>query len=66
MLEVWPYVPKNRDGQQFQRLDCSYSVNVDYNAGRTMIVIATKVASDAYVLAERESTDKLTTSAVGR
>ena len=86
---------ENRDGQQFECLDCSYSVNADYNAGKnvarklalklqrgqkspaggafcqyalksgTMTVNATEVASDAYVSAERESTDKPTASAVG-
>ena len=85
----------NRDGQQFQCLDCSYSANADYNAAKniarnlaltlqrgqkspaggafcqyalksgTMTVNATEVASDAYVSAERESTDKPTASAVG-
>jgi len=86
---------ENRDGQQFECLDCSYSVNADYNAAKniarklalklqrgqkspaggafcqyalksgTMTVNATDVASDAYVSAERESTDKPTASAVG-
>jgi len=86
---------ENRDGQQFVCLDCSYSVNADYNAAKnvarklalklqrgqkspaggafcqyalksgTMTVNATHVASDAYVSAERESTDKPTASAVG-
>ncbi len=86
---------ENRDGQHFQCLDCSYSVNADYNAAKnvarklalklqrgqkspaggafcqyalksgTMTVNATEVASDTYVSAERESTDKPTASAVG-
>ncbi|WP_277543842.1 RNA-guided endonuclease InsQ/TnpB family protein [Haloarcula laminariae] len=86
---------ENRDGQRFACLDCSYSVNADYNAAKnvarklalklqrgqkppaggafcqyalksgTMTVNATEVASDAYVSAERESTDKPTASAVG-
>ena len=86
---------ENRDGQQFQCLDCSYSVNADYNAAKNiarklavklqrgqkspaggafcqyalksgvMTVTATEVASDTYVSAERESTDKPTASAVG-
>jgi putative transposase len=86
---------ENRDSQQFECLDCSYSVNADYNAAKnvarklalklqrgqkspaggafcqyalksgTMTVNATDVASDAYVSAERESTDKPTASAVG-
>jgi transposase len=77
-------------------LDCSYSVNADYNAAKNvarklalelqrgqkspaggafcqyalksgiMTVNATHVASDQYVSAERESTDKPTASAVGR
>ena len=85
----------NRDGQQFQCLECSYSANADYNAAKniarnlaltlqrgqkspaggafcqyalksgTMTVNATEVASDTYVSAERESTDKPTASAVG-
>ena len=86
---------ENRDGQRFACLDCSYSVNADYNAAKNvarklalklqrgqkspaggafcqyalnsgmMTVNATDVASDAYVSAERESTDKPTASAVG-
>ena len=86
---------ENRDCQYFQCLDCSYSVNADYNAAKnvarklalklqrgqkspaggafcqyalqsgTMTVNATEVASDGYVSAERESTDKPTASAVG-
>jgi IS605 OrfB family transposase len=86
---------ENREGQQFECLACSYSVNADYNAAKnvarklalqlqrgqkslvggafcqyalksgTMTVNATEVASDAYVSAERESTDKPTASAVG-
>jgi IS605 OrfB family transposase len=86
---------ENRDRQHFECLDCSYSVNADYNAAKniarklalqlqrgqkspaggafcqyalksgTMTVNATEVASDAYVSAERESTDKPTASAVG-
>jgi len=86
---------ENRDGQQFECLDCSYSVNADYNGGKnvarklalklqrgqkspaggafcqyalksgTMTVNATEVASDTFVSAERESTDKPTTSVVG-
>jgi putative transposase len=86
---------QNRDGQQFMCLDCSHSVNADYNAAKnvarkltvklqrrqkfpaggafcqyalnsgTMTVNATELASDAYVSAERESTDKPTASAVG-
>ena len=86
---------ENRDDQNFQCLDCSYTVNADYNAAKnvarklalklqrgqkspaggafcqyalksgTMTVNATEVASDTYVSAERESTDKPTASAVG-
>jgi IS605 OrfB family transposase len=86
---------ENRDGQQFECLNCSYTANADYNAGKnvarklalklqrgqkspvggafcqyalksgTMTVNATEVASDAYVSAERESTDKPTASAGG-
>jgi IS605 OrfB family transposase len=86
---------ENRNGQQFACLDCSYTANADYNAGKnvarklalqlrrgqkspaggafcqyalksgTMTVNATDVASDAYVSAERESTDKPTASPVG-
>ena len=86
---------ENRDGQRFACLDCSYSVNADYNAAKNvarklalrlqrgqkspaggafsqyalksgiMTVNATEVASDQYVSAERESTDKPTASAVG-
>ena len=102
---------QNRDGQHFLCLNCSYSVNADYNAvvrlcltgskreafatakniarklalklqrgqkspaggafcqyalkSGTMTVNATDVASDTYVSAERESTDKPTASAVG-
>jgi putative transposase len=86
---------ENRDGQQFECLDCSYAGNADYNAAKnvgrklalklqrgqkspaggafcqyalksgTMTVNATNVASDAYVSAEREFTDKPTASAVG-
>jgi len=86
---------ENRDGQRFACLDCSYSVNADYNAAKNvarklplklqrgqkspaggafcqyalklgvMTVNATDVASDAYVSAKRESTDKPTASAVG-
>jgi IS605 OrfB family transposase len=86
---------ENRDGQHFACLDCSYSVNADYNAAKNiarkltlklqrgqktpaggafcqyalksgiMTVNATEVASDHYVSAERESTDKPTASAVG-
>jgi transposase, IS605 OrfB family, central region len=88
-------VEENRNGQHFCCLDCSYSVNADYNAAKNvarklalklqrgqkspaggaycqyalksgmMTVNATEVASDAYVSAERESTDKPTASAVG-
>jgi len=86
---------ENRDGQQFECLDCSYTANADYNAAKNiarklalklqrgqkspaggafcqyalksgvMTVNATEVASDEYVSAERESTDKPTASAVG-
>jgi len=86
---------ENRDGQHFACLDCSYSVNADYNAAKNvarklalqlqrgqkppaggafcqyalksgiMTVNATDVASDEYVSAERESTDKPTPSGVG-
>ena len=86
---------ENRDGQHFECLDCSYTVNADYNAAKNiarklalklqrgqkspaggafyqyalksgvMTVNATEVASDQYVSAERESTDKPTASAVG-
>ena len=86
---------ENRDGQQFECLDCSYTANADYNAAKNiarklalklqrgqkspaggafcqyalksgvMTVNATEVASDTYVSAERESTDKPTASAVG-
>jgi IS605 OrfB family transposase len=86
---------ENREGQQFECLDCSYTANADYNAAKnvarklalqlqrgqkslvggafcqyalksgTMTVNATAVASDAYVSAERESTDKPTAEAVG-
>ncbi|ESS10373.1 MAG: transposase, IS605 OrfB family, central region [uncultured archaeon A07HR60] len=88
-------VEETRNGQHFCCLDCSYSVNADYNAAKNvarklalklqrgqkspaggaycqyalksgmMTVNATEVASDAYVSAERESTDKPTASAVG-
>ena len=86
---------ENRDGQRFACLNCSYSVNADYNAAKNvarklalklqrgqkspaggafcqyalksgiMTVNATEVASDTYVSAEWESTDKPTASAVG-
>ena len=86
---------ENRNGQRFACLDCSYTVNADYNAAKNvarklalklqrgqkspaggafcqyalksgvMTVNATEVASDSYVSAERESTDKPTTSVVG-
>ncbi|MFP8954177.1 RNA-guided endonuclease InsQ/TnpB family protein [Natrialbaceae archaeon A-arb3/5] len=86
---------RNRDGQHFACLDCSYTANADYNAAKnvarklalklqrgqkspaggafcqyalksgTMTVSATEVASDTFVSAERESTDKPTASAVG-
>jgi putative transposase len=86
---------ENRDRQHFACLDCSYTVNADYNAAKNvarklaltlqrgqkspaggafcqyalksgiMTVNATEVASDQYVSAERESTDKPTASAGG-
>jgi len=89
-------VAENRDGKHFACLDCSYTVNADYNAAKNvarklaltlqrgqkspvggafcqyalksgiMTVNATQVASDQYVSAEWESTDKPTASAVGR
>jgi putative transposase len=88
-------VEENREGRRFACLDCSYSVNADYNAAKNvarklalklqrgqkspagggfcqyalksgaMTVNATEVASDQYVSAERESTDKPTPLGVG-